>query len=63
MDKMYTRKETLKTCRPLTAEEKELLDDIFKRIEAPVVIQDQFRKVRGAVVKRSLRIRSRGEDC
>ena len=63
MDKVYTRKETLKTCRPLTTNEKTLLDEIFKRIEAPVVIHEQFRKVRGAIVKRNLRLYSRGEIC
>ena len=59
MDKMYTRKKTLKTCRPLTTNEKALLDEIFERIEVSVVIREQFRKVRGAVVKRN----SRGENC
>ena len=58
---MYTRRETLKTCRKITSEENDVLKEMFKRQDAPKRIQVEFREMRGRIVKNRTRIYSKGE--
>ena len=61
VDKMYTRRETLKTCRKITSEENDVLKEMFKRQDAPKRIQVEFREMRGRIVKNRTRMYSKGE--
>jgi len=61
VDDMYSRRETLKTCRTITSEENDVLKDIFKRQDVPKRIQMELRAVRGQIVKNRTRIYSKGE--